>query len=221
MNIFNKSIVCIIFFQILLLLIGCNSNVTEMNEIAKEEVVLKVEGIEIAHKHYNERLEHVKRGLIQRKNHVENSEFKDPLIEKLFEVEKKYNPKTITLAHLVLDNVMFSEAQRVGITVSEQEVQELINKAKHGFSNEEIPQFVKDFIKREGEEYYWETYLPKFYSQSLYIRKFLEKISQEEDVTSVQISLVKEAEIEIVNNELFDRSSIIEAIKYLEDSLVL
>lgn len=221
----SKSIVYIIIFQItLLLLMGCSS-VNVMSDLERDEIVLKVEGIEVKYVHYDSGLESVKRGLIDRENYIKNSESEDTILEQLFEIEKKYGPSTIALANLILDYTMYAEALRIGITVSENEVQELIDIAKEAFSDEEltVPQSIKDFIERVGEENYWQMYLPEVYERFIYGNKLFHKIIAENrnDISPFQLSLVKEAEIEIINGDLFEGVTIVQALEFLEEYLVI
>lgn len=220
MKVSKRSIVCIIILQtILFLLVGCRSNVIVKNEIDKEEIVLKVEGIEIEYIHYNYLLVQVERHIEDNENFIKNSENEDFLQKKMYEIQKKYGSRTIAFAILVLDYAMYAEALRLGITVSEQEVQESMDRIKQYFSERKFvfPQYEKDFIKSIGEEYYWETFVPKVSERNWYIHKLKAKISQEDDVKSVQLSLVRKSNIKIINSELFDGVSLVQAIEYLEE----
>ncbi|APC09043.1 hypothetical protein [Neomoorella thermoacetica] len=150
-------------------------------------------------------------------------ERKDIMLNLLME----YTPSTIALATKLADTAAYNEAVRRGLTKSEAEIKNYIQKVRQSLKDNPSPE-IAEIIKVVGEDKYWNILAPKEYKKQLTIGALKgEFLANENNLETgykkwaqYKYELAKKANLEIVDTSLIN-STKDEALKYLNARISL
>ncbi|KUK10375.1 MAG: hypothetical protein XD50_1346 [Clostridia bacterium 41_269] len=136
---------------------------------------------------------------------------------------EKFSPEAKALANVLSRELMYQEALKKGLKVSEEEIKDYIDWAKENMKmvRSKDAQF-NEFVNTIGEDKYLEEILPKKAKQLLLISKLKKQITEGVSPDNInsewllyQASLIKKADIELIDPTLTS-ATVEEAAKSLE-----
>ena len=100
-------------------------------------------------------------------------------LEAMHGVVAKWGVETASLAKLIQDLALFEKAKELGLTATDDEVEENKKRAKEAYDNGEYDGYNKGYVESVGEEAYWNDVYPRKARLGLSITKLHAHVAKE------------------------------------------
>ncbi|NLK00967.1 MAG: hypothetical protein GX318_06990 [Clostridia bacterium] len=189
-----------------------------------DRVVAKVNGENILAKDYLGSVEKSRYGTEYLKANVGKDTF-TAYDEKWLKMRDDYSPEEIGLGCQILDAAEYGEAKKIGLDISLEEARSFIKKNRQiaeedGF---QLSEPYQEIINEIGEDAYWNEFAARAAQKNNSIGALQQNIIEQADsveegyqlLRDYQTKLIKEAQVEIIDEELLANLSVEKAKEYI------
>ena len=100
-------------------------------------------------------------------------------LEAVYGVTTKWGVETASLAKLIQDLALFEKAKELGLTATEDEIEENQKLARQAYDNGEYDAYNKGYVESVGKDTYWNDVYPRKAKLSLSISKLRDHVEEE------------------------------------------